>query len=227
MPKVTTFSFLLQLSASLFCMLVLFPASCLFLVAFEFCLWPCLYSWFLYIMGSHIPCRCDPPSLPAALRNRCSVVFFFLFFPFPFSPLPLPFSFLFLLRMFHIVATHFLLKTMGFLPFASACGLVDLIPWACSPVMGLLTLSAACCPQAPLCPFHVTRVLKSSLSSPPLTPCAALLVAFWTKMGMSFHSFLPSLFQLPLCSFCRYCKQIKPKHNDLILLKLKTPFLFP
>lgn len=93
----------------LFCMLVLFPASCLPLVAFEFCLWPGLYSWFLYIMGSYIPCQCDPPNLPAALPNRCSVHLIFFFF----------------LGMLHIVATHFLLKTRRF-----CC--LPLIPGACS-----------------------------------------------------------------------------------------------
>lgn len=117
------------------------------------------------------------PSLHAALSRRCSVHFFFFF----------------LVGNVSYYGTHFLLKTVDFV-IHLCCGLGHLIPWAYSQFMSFLTSSAACWCQVPLCPFHIARVLKSSLSSLPLTPCAALLVSFWAKMGMNFHSFLQSHF---------------------------------
>lgn len=174
-PQVITFSILLQPVSISFYMLILFTPICFFLVAFEFCLWPDLYSWFLHIMPERPSCYPSlPPSMPHCLEDAAFIFFF-------------------LVGNVSYYGTHFLLKTVDFV-IHLCCGLGHLIPWAYSQFMSFLTSSAACWCQVPLCPFHIARVLKSSLSSLPLTPCAALLVSFWAKMGMNFHSFLQSHF---------------------------------
>lgn len=130
--------------------------------------------------------------------------------------------FIFLLGMFHIMVLVSFLR-LDFV-IHLCCRLGHLIPWACSQFMSFLTSSAACWSQAPLCPFLIARVLKSSLSSLSLTLCATLLVSF-CEDGNEFSQLSSiSLLTPPVTLQIFQTNKSNPNTMTLFFSSYKPPF---